>query len=249
MNLLLTLRFVGTAYGGFQIQDNAPTVQGEFQRALESVLGYRPDIKGCSRTDSGVHANKFCISMKLGGEQPRLAEALNAVLPDDIRVIGLREVADGFHARYSCIAKRYVYLVYNSRYLDPFLIDRAISFAPPIDCEALTGIARTFVGKHDFSAFCGAKNIKEDNVRTVRDFSVARDGELVRFSVSADGFLYNMVRIMVGTMLNAARGKLGAAEIAALLESGARSNLCYTAPACGLYLDEVFYDFGDADER
>ena len=158
MNYLLTLRFVGTNYHGFQIQQNAVTVQSVFQQALRTVLGCLPDIKGCSRTDSGVHAKKYCLSFRAEPplDERRTLLGLNANLPDDIRVTELTPVSDDFHARYSCTGKRYEYLVCNSRVLDPFLYGRALRFTPRIDCASLNGVAQVFVGEHDFSAFCGA---------------------------------------------------------------------------------------------
>ncbi|MEG2525143.1 MAG: tRNA pseudouridine(38-40) synthase TruA [Oscillospiraceae bacterium] len=242
--MLATLKFVGTAYHGSQIQANALTIQEVFQLALEGATGERPDVKLCSRTDSGVHAEKFCISFDREGVTPlgKLVLAINAHLPRDVRVISARPVSDDFHARYSARAKRYIYKVYNSRVLDPFFHGRAAQFVTHIDERKLDGIAKAFVGTHDFAAFCSIKTDAESTVRTVCDFSVSRDGELVIFSVCADGFLYNMVRIMAGTLMNAARGKLTRDDIERALETGVRTNRFPTAPACGLYLADVIYD-------
>ena len=210
---------------------------------MKQVMGTLPDIKCCSRTDAGVHANKFCISFRHGTRQntTRLLMALNANLADDIRVTECTEMGESFHARYSACAKRYIYKVYNSRIMDPFLRGLAAQFIPHIDERELDDIAKVFLGTHDFRAFCSKKTDAEDTVRTVSDISVIRDGELVIFSITADGFLYNMARAMVGTLFNAARGRLGRGDIAARLKSGKRDNLIATAPAEGLYLDEVFY--------
>ena len=243
MNYLCTLRFVGTAYHGSQIQANAHTIQAQFQQSLAEVVGESPDVKCCSRTDSGVHANRYCISFHSGcGMDPRsFVIALNTKLPHDIRAIECRIVPEDFHARYDALRKRYLYRVWNERIMDPFLYGRAMQFIPPIDADALHETAQVFVGTHDFAAMCGAKSKVESTVRTVYDFSVSRKGSEVQFTVSADGFLYHMVRIMVGTLLNAARGKLDKGSILKILESGQRVNLCATAPAEGLYLDEVIY--------
>ncbi len=221
-----------------------PTVQSAFQDALAAVLGERPDVKCCSRTDSGVHANRYCISFASGVDVPtaRLPIALNTKLPPDIRALEARTVPDAFHARYDCVQKRYLYQVWNSRIMNPFLYGRAHQFVRPINERALEEIAQVFVGTHDFEAMCSAKRDAENTVRTVSSFTVTRAGDLVTFAVTADGFLYNMVRIMVGTLLNAARGKLSGQEIGGILRSRQRVNLCATAPAEGLYLDEVFYD-------
>ncbi len=209
-----------------------------------AVLGTQPDIKCCSRTDSGVHANMFCISFKTDAQisAAKLPLALNDSLPLDIRAVTAQEVPQDFHARYSAVSKKYIYLVYNSHIMDPFLEGRALRFPVPIDAAALNSAAQAFVGKHDFRGFCSIKTDAESTVRTVNDFSVTREGSLVTFSVSADGFLYNMVRIMVGTLLNVARGKLTRLDIEQILLSGERLNVCATAPACGLYLDDIRYE-------
>lgn len=168
--------------------------------------------------------------------------ALNMFLPDDIRVFSAQIVPADFHARYDCISKKYIYLVYNHTVMDPFYNGRAHRFTPHIDEQALGGVAAAFVGTHDFGAFCNIRTkTPDDTVRTVSECSVRRQGDLVLFTVAADGFLYNMVRVIVGTLLNAARGKLGRADVEALLAAGRRTNLCATAPACGLYLDDVIY--------
>ncbi|MEA4911893.1 MAG: tRNA pseudouridine(38-40) synthase TruA [Oscillospiraceae bacterium] len=243
-NYLLTLKYVGTAYSGSQIQRNAPSIQGALQRALTAVLGARPDVKCCSRTDAGVHAHKFCVSFLCDSAlaPARLAMALNMRLPADIRVMRAQTVPPDFHARYDCVSKKYIYRVYNDNVLDPFYVDRAHRFSPHIDEKQLAALAALFVGRHDFGAFCNIRTkTPDDTVRTVSECTVCREGPLVIFTIAADGFLYNMVRIIVGALLNAARGKLGEAEIAALLEDGRRGNLCATAPACGLYLEDVIY--------
>lgn len=240
---MVTLRFVGTRYGGSQIQKNAPTIQGEFQKALKSVLGELPDVKCCSRTDSGVHANRFCISFKTDAaiDVKKLPLALNDRLPVDIRAFSAKAVPEDFHARYSAVSKKYIYKVYNSYIMDPFLEGLALRFPAGIDEKVLDSAAQAFVGTHDFKGFCSSKTDAESTVRTVYSFSVTRSGALVTFAVSANSFLYNMVRIMVGTLLNVARGKLTRADIERILASGERENVCATAAACGLYLDEISY--------
>ena len=244
-NILVTLRFAGGAYHGSQIQANAVTVQHVFQEALRSVLGSLPDIKMCSRTDAGVHAERYYVSFKTASDirLDRLTLALNAHLPDDIAALEAREAPDDFHARYSAEEKTYIYRVYNSRVMDPFLVGRAAQFIPHIDEGRLNEIAQGYVGEHDFRAFCSIKTDVESTVRTVSEYSVTRAVELVEFTVTADGFLYNMARIMAGALLNAARGKLTRADIERALETGERTNLLATAPACGLYLADVRYDF------
>jgi len=242
-NYLADISFVGTRYHGSQIQSNALTVQEVFQDAMAQVLPALPDIKCCSRTDSGVHARQFCISFELENEQDcgKFARALNGCLPPDIRVKSVTPVPDGFHARYSSTGKKYEYLVWNAPVMDPFLDGRAYHFPHHLDEEALNGTASVFLGTHDFSSFCSVKSPVEDKVRTVSEATVRREGDLVVFSFAADGFLYNMARVMSGALIQTARGKLDRDGINAYLSGRPRDSLLITVPACGLYLTEVRY--------
>lgn len=244
-NLLVTIAFDGRAYHGWQIQSNAVSVQEVFQRALAGVTGGPVDIKGCSRTDTGVHARMFCISVKTGHSIPceRLVAALNRFLPKDIAVLSCREVAEGFHARYSCVGKEYVYEIWNAAVRNPFLDGHAYHYWYPLDVEQLHQSAQDYLGSHDFTSFCTLDSRERENmVRTVRAFSVRREGDLVRMTVEADGFLYNMVRIMVGTLLRIAQGKFAPDCIPGIIRAKDRAQAGPTAPACGLYLNRVFYD-------
>ena len=157
-NLLLTIRYQGTAYHGFQVQKNALTVAQVLQDALEAVLGRREDIKGCSRTDSGVHANMFCVSVRTESAIPcqSLVRALNVKLPCDIAVTDCRQVPDDFHARYSCIGKRYLYQINNSPVKDPFRWKQVYDYRYPIDVAMCDRQCKDFIGTHDFSSFCSA---------------------------------------------------------------------------------------------
>ena len=245
-NLLFTLRYDGSAFHGWQIQHNAVTVQQVFQQAVAEVLGKCPDIKGCSRTDSGVHANMFCLSMKTDHPIPceRMKAAVNSHLPMEVVITDVREVPTDFHARYSALGKRYIYKIHNSQTRDPFLRQRALYYRRPIDVEKLSRAAKAYVGAHDFTSFCTLdKREVGDFVRTVKDFSVWREGDMVYMSVSADGFLYNMVRIMVGTLLLINEGGIEEGSIPSILLACDRAQAGPTAPACGLYLDKVYYDF------
>ncbi len=243
-NLLLTIRFLGTAYHGWQIQQNAVTVQEKLQAALKAVLGSQPDIKGCSRTDTGVHASRFCVSLKTESRIPcdKLPIALNVNLPMDIAVHSCREVPEDFHARYDAKGKRYIYKILNTPLRDPFYDGLALHCPRPIDEKVMNEACRHYIGTHDFASFCASGSSVEDTVRTVFDASVHREGDLVIFTVSADGFLYNMVRIMVGTLLAVNEGKLSPSDIPAIISSCDRNRAGITAPPHGLYLDEVFYD-------
>lgn len=243
-NLLVTIAFEGTRYHGFQVQKNALSVCEVFQNALESVVGSRCDVKGCSRTDSGVHARMYCISFKTtaGIRCDKLGLALNRFLPDDIAVLDAKEVPDDFHARYSCTGKQYVYKIYNSAVKDPFSPNLAYRYGYPLDVEMLDAEARAFVGRHDFAAFRSIKSDVEDTVRTITEFTVTRKDKHVLFTVTGDGFLYNMVRIMAGTLIFIAEGKIARGGIPAIIESKDRKNAGKTMPARGLYLNKVYYN-------
>lgn len=243
-NYLLELRFNGGAYHGFQIQKNADTVQARLQQALGTALGMLPDIKGCSRTDAGVHANCYCVSFICGGiaDEDRFLRSMNALLPQDIRANSIRAVPNDFHARYSCVKKSYRYLICSAPVMDPFLNGLAVHFTPEFDCEKVNAALRPLIGTHDFSAFCGEKGKKEDCTRTLYQLAAERNGQVVSIVAQGNGFLYNMVRIIAGAAMNAARGKLDAAAVESILKSRRRSLLCPTAPACGLYLDKVEYN-------
>ena len=248
-NLLAVLRFDGANYHGWQVQKNAVTVQQVFQDALERVLGERPDVKGCSRTDSFVHALEFCVSFHTGRDIPckRLTGALNHFLPGDIAVLTCREEPLEFHARYSCTGKEYRYFIWNRQERDPFLKNRALHYWYPLDLDRLNRAAAYFLGKHDFTSFCASDARAPGNMeRMISASEWDRRGDLVRYRVAADGFLYHMVRIMVGTMLRVAQGRLAPEDIPRILSEESRISAGPTAPPQGLYLARVFYGSGEA---
>ena len=238
---LLTIAYDGTAYHGWQVQKNAVTVQEIVQDAIEKVFCERLDVKGCSRTDSGVHANCYCLTfdsdMAISCEQ--IVMAVNTYLPKDIAAKNCREVALSFHPRYGCQSKQYIYRIYNGKTRDPFRERYTYHYNRPIDEAFLNREAQAFLGTHDFSGFCSVKSDVEDTVRTVTAASVCRDGDEVIFSFEADGFLYNMVRIMVGTLLFINEGKIKEGELADVIASQNRKRAGKTAPPQGLYLNKV----------
>ena len=243
-NLLLTITYDGKGFHGWQIQPNAYTVQEALQTALAQVIGEDFELKGCSRTDSGVHANMYCVSVKTAHPIPpeSLRAALNRWLPLTVAVKDCREVEADFHARYSCKSKEYIYKIWNSEVRSPFLEGYALHYRYPLNEQKLHQAAQAYVGSHDFTSFCTLDNREPgDLTRNVKGFSVTREGDMVVMKVEADGFLYNMVRIMVGTLLYMAQGKLGYDAIPQILEKRDRSFAGPTAPACGLYLNQVYY--------
>ena len=245
-NLMVRIKYDGRDFCGWQVQKELRTVQSVFQTALREILKENVPIIGCSRTDSGVHANEFCVSFHTASQIPcdRLPLALNAKLPSDIAAFGCEEMPDDFHARYSCKGKQYRYLILNAPVRDPFLYARALWYKFPLDAEWMDRQAAGYLGTHDFSAFCSANSEVVDKVRTVTQCSVRRLAEnqdMIEFTVTADGFLYNMVRIMVGTLLQMSAGRLPQDSIPSIIASKDRNRAGFTAEACGLYLNKVLY--------
>ena len=244
--IAFNIMYDGSRFHGWQVQNNARSVQGTFQDGLEAVLGFRPDVSGVSRTDSGVHANNYvCHVLRDGVNIPpeRLSAALNSHLRDSGIAVKSCEIKDAdFHARYSCTGKEYIYKIWNARYANPFLSDRAWFYPMELDIEKMRFAEEEFVGTFDFRAFMTKGSKNEDNtVRTVKYFNVKREDELVTISVCADGFLYNMVRIMVGTYVDLARRGASEGSVREIINSCDRKNAGDTAPAQGLYLNKIFY--------
>lgn len=242
-NLKLTLRYDGSAFHGWQFQPNCITVEQELKEACRHILRHDVKLQSCSRTDAGVHANMFCCNFKTENqiENEKLIRALNAVLPVTVAVYDCQDMNEDFHARYSCVGKEYIYKIYNAKQRNPFFNNYAFHYPRKLDEEILSAEAKSFVGKHDFAAFCASGSTVLSTVRTVYDAKVTREDEMVIFSVKGDGFLYNMVRIMVGTLLDINDGKIEQGKIKEIISSKERSLAGITAKPCGLYLNKVFY--------
>ena len=245
-NICICISYNGTAYHGWQRQSNNITVQQVFEDTLGKILNNKVCVHGCSRTDAGVHARSFFLSFVTDNPVPcrSLARALNSMLPDDIAVISCEEKDEAFHARFSAVGKEYVYIVNNAGYKNVFAGRLSYFYPYKLDEKRLDAASKLFIGEHDFSAFCKAeaKAHLSSTVRTVYDFSVTRqeDNE-VRFTVSGNGFLHNMVRIMVGTLIYINENKRSEQDITESFSSGRRDLAGITIPACGLYLNKVFY--------
>ena len=245
MRLLLTLSFLGTHYAGWQVQANAPTVQATVQDALQKCLGVRPSLTGCSRTDSGVHAVRYCchIDAELPPSMPpeKLPYALNRALPGNIACHAARVVPDDFHARYGAAGKTYRYTLLNTPHRHPFFTATAWHVPYVLDVAAMQTAAQQFVGHHDFASCQSAGSSVQDTWRTVSACSVSRADECVTVEITADGFLYNMVRIITGTLVEVGTGRRAADSIAAMLAGAERRLAGATAPPHGLCLWEVLY--------
>lgn len=244
-NLKVFTAYCGTAYHGFQRQENAVGVQNILEEKLSLLTNGDVKINGCSRTDTGVHAKEYCFSFETEHGIPcnNIIRGMNSILPDDISILSCEEVPADFHARYSCIAKEYEYLILNRQSKDPFLADRALHYPFKLDIPLIERAAQDFVGTHDFTSFCGTANLKENTVRTIEYFKVQQSEceNLVKLIVKGDGFLYNMVRIMVGTLIFINEGKLDAGSIPEIIAAKDRNLAGKTIGAQGLYLNKVFY--------
>lgn len=249
-NYQLTLAFRGTGYHGFQVQQNAQSVCQVFQDGVEAAFGTRFPVKGCSRTDAGVHANAFVLTMLCPLDLPcdALVRALNVRLPGDIAVLDCRLADPAFHPRYDCLGKRYLYKIWNHPIKNPFLEDLALHHRPIIEVELADRAARMFEGRRDFSALCAAPGKKvEDRTRTIYRCRVSRQDHLVTLEVTGDGFLYNMVRILAGTVLEVCQGKMAPEDIPPMLDRLDRAGAGVTLPPHGLTLDRVFYHREELD--
>lgn len=241
--ILLTLAYNGTQFAGFQVQKNARTVQSVMQDAIEVLYGSRLPVVGCSRTDAGVHARDYKLTYHADDrlKPERIPAALNAHLPDDIAVKAAAVVPDDFHVRHDVYEKEYEYVIVNTPHRDPFSVHTALHYRRPLDADLLDRASQAFVGTHDFRAFMASGSDIADTTRTVRSVSVTRAGDYVYLRIAADGFLYNMVRIFVGTMLAVAEGKIAPDALPGIIDSRDRKNAGITVPAHGLYLNRVVF--------
>ncbi len=243
-NIALRLRYDGSAYHGWQVQKNDISVAETLEKALGKVCGHAVKVTGCGRTDAGVHALSYCANFRTDSAIPaeRLPLAVNSRLPGDIAVLRAVDVPEGFNAIGSCIKKEYVYKIMNTRIRDPFLQRRVCFYPAPLDFERLAAAGAAFEGTHDFAAVRSVGTETKTTVRTVYWCRAERQGELITIAVCADGFLYNMVRAIVGTMVYASHGKLEPGDIPALLETRDRRLTGPTMPPQGLYLSRVWYE-------
>lgn len=250
----LTVAYDGRAYCGWQLQENGPTIQGALEAAWLAVTGESVRIASSGRTDAGVHARGQVCSLTSQSvlECRVLQRALNANLPPDIAVLEAAEAAQGFHATRDALCKTYQYRVVAGRVRDVFERDRAWFVPEPLDISAIQRAAPALVGRHDFAAFQSTGSARLSSVRTVFRLTVeavARDGrQYVDISVSANGFLYNMVRIISGSLVLVGKGRHPPGWLAEVLHSRDRTLAGPTAPACGLCLMSVCYDAGTVCE-
>ncbi len=240
--MLLTISYDGTAYHGWQVQPNGITVQQTLQDALEKLMGTRPAVAGCSRTDAGVHAREFCCHLDCEEVFPENAflKGLNSLLPNDIVVTACREVASDFHARYNAKGKKYIYSMYTGA-LNPFDSRYMLYLEKTPDIKLMNEFCQGIVGTHDFAPFSCSKRTVEDTVRTITECQVKKDGNYIYFEIKGNGFLYNMVRILAGTALAVGTNRLSPDCYNSIFENKDRSKAGDTLPAFALSLEEVYY--------
>lgn len=241
---LLKISYCGTGYCGWQVQPNGTSVQGKICDALEKFLNEKTSATGCSRTDSGVHAKEFYLHFDTERDlkNVNVPDGVNFYLPEDIRAISCKKVSDDFHARYSAKGKTYVYRIYNNRIFSPFEVGFAYHEKRMLDVEKMKTAAKSFVGEYNFSAFCSAGSSVTDKVRNITFCNVEKLGDIVEITVTANGFLYNMVRIIAGTLIEVGRGSIPDNSVKSIILSENRDNAGMTAPPEGLYLTKVFYE-------
>ena len=258
MNIALILSYDGTAYHGWQTQKNGASIQQTLTEAIERLLGAPVTVSGVGRTDAGVHARRYVANFKADCTIPmdRLPLALSAQLPEDIAVSGAAVVPDTFDARFDCLRKEYAYYLYSSPLRDPFQAHRAYRYPYPLDLAAMQAGAQHFVGRQDFAAVRSMGTLVKSTVRTIFHCEVERvpgetlsgalpaagRGDLMRIRVCGDGFLYNMVRAIAGTLIYVGGGKLAPDDVRTILHSCDRENAGPTLPPCGLYLNRLWYD-------
>ncbi len=263
-NLLITVEYDGTAFSGWQRQPGMRTIQGELERVLSILCRQDIQIDGTGRTDAGVHALGQCATFSgdFAIPEDRLMTAANDILAEsrlkggDVRITSVRNVPEGFHARFSAKGKRYIYKIFNGTDMPVFQRNYRYCVKKPLDIEAMAAALEAFRGTHDFAGFMAAgSNLKGSTERTIFDtrFSIAEVGDMklragqgeareIEIAVAGNGFLYNMVRIIAGTLVDVGLGKISAKDLPEIIDSCDRSRAGHTAPPQGLYMAEVFFD-------
>lgn len=244
MTYKLTMAYDGTNYHGWQRQKNGITVQEVLEDILSNMFGKPTVVTGCSRTDAGVHAKVYVCSFSGETTIPcdKIPFVLNTSLPDDIRAYKCELERDDFNARFETVTKAYEYKILNRAFNDPLLRNFAWHYPVKLDVEKMQEAAELIRGKRDFAAFCAAGSSVKNTVRNLTELSVTKEGDLITIRAAADGFLYNMVRIITGTLVYAGNGKLNVSDIPDFIEKKDRRLLGITAPPQGLSLVEVNYD-------
>lgn len=242
-NIKLLIEYEGTKYHGWQSQINALAIQDVIRNALKKLTDEDVNLTGSSRTDVGVHAFGQVANFLTESSIPadKFSHALNAVLPGDIVIKGSEEVDKDFHSRYNSKGKKYRYLIHNSIYPSALLRNRAFHVKYDLDADLMDKASKYFIGEHDFSAFKSTGSSVKSSERTITEATVSKSEDIIEFEIAGNGFLYNMVRIITGTLIDVGVGKIAPDDITAIIDSKDRKQAGKTAPAHGLYLVEVYY--------
>ncbi|MGM9533509.1 tRNA pseudouridine(38-40) synthase TruA [Intestinibacter sp.] len=241
-NLKITLQYNGENYCGWQRQPNSPGIQGTVENAIYEITKEKVKVTASGRTDAGVHALGQVANFKTETNIPasRIPDALNAKLPKDISVISCEEVDMDFHARYNACGKTYRYLIYNRPYRSPLYKNLAYHVKYDLDWDKIRLEAKYLIGTHDFVGFMSSGSSVKDTVRTIYDIKIEEHEGITSIEISGNGFLYNMVRIIVGTLVDIGRGRIKH-NMEEIINSKSRSMCGHTAPAHGLFLKKVQY--------
>lgn len=239
----LTVAYDGTDYCGWQVQPNGMTVEEILNRELSALTGEEVKVIGASRTDAGVHAegNVAVFDTETGIPAERIAYALNCRLPEDIVAVKSEEVPGDWHPRYQCSVKTYEYRILNREMPDPVCRRSTVHVSYPLNLGDMRTAAGYLKGEHDFKSFCSPHTEVKDTVRTVHSLEVEKEGDIITVRISGNGFLYNMVRIIVGTLINVGRGACPPEKVKEILEARDRRKAAATAPAKGLVLKYIRY--------
>ena len=242
-NIKLTIEYDGKKFGGWQKQPNKLNIQGEIEKAIEEITGEKIDLNASGRTDAGVHSLGQTANFKTNSkiEIEKIPIAINSKLKQSIRIIKAEEVEEKFHARYSCKGKKYRYIINNSKYGSAIYRDLEYHIPIKLNVEAMQKGIKYFEGEHDFKGFKASGTSSKSSVRTIYNAKVIQEGERIIIELEGNGFLYNMVRIISGTMVDVGLGKIKPEEIPEIIESKERSRAGKTLPPQGLYLVEVYY--------
>lgn len=239
----ITLDYIGTAYDGWQRQPDRDTVQKRVEEAIFSLSGERVSVVASGRTDAGVHALGQVAHFDVNAAIPakNYMTGVNHFLPPDIRILSAEEAPEDFHARFSAHEKTYTYCIYESRFDRACYFNRAARVEQKLDLKNMKTAAEAFCGTHDFTSFCSAGADTTTFIRTIKDIRVTRSGGLVKISVTADGFLYNMVRRIAAVLVKAGKGQIDKAGAEKLINAADNKVAKDVMPACGLYLKSVKY--------
>lgn len=243
-NIKIVVEYDGGRYSGWQrLKDSDNTIQGKLERVISEMTGAETEITGSGRTDAGVHARNQVANFKTKSDMDvlEMRSYLNTYLPRDIVVKSAEDVGERFHSRYNAVSKKYSYYIWNGEVPSAFNRKYSYCVEKPLNLDDMRGAASKFVGTHDFLGFSSLKKSKKSTVRTISELSVNLDGDMVRIDFVGDGFLYNMVRIITGSLLEIGLGEKDISHIDKVFSSNVRASAGITVPAQGLFLEQVYY--------